>query len=211
MTEIQPKVESNESPSENTPKTIDVRIDVIAITPSATFLQNEKDQAKYTEQEQEEDLLKIVPGYATIGSAGIDLHASIRPKIPETVFEALEADGPLPEGIVTIKPGETVCIPTGFNWTIPAGYVGMVCSRSGLALKQSLFVLNAPGIIDSDYRGEVGVVLHNIGKEPQVIVNGDRIAQMVVLKTSDLLFSLTREQSTNTTERGTGGFGSTGQ
>ena len=130
---------------------------------------------------------KLLPKRETHGAAGIDLKAATS---------------------LTIKKGETVLVPTGYKWEIPYGYVGMVCSRSGLALKKSVFVLNAPGIIDSDFRGEVGVILHNAGKKPFEIVAGDRIAQMVVTRVEKL--PLLRVTKLSETTRGCAGFGSTG-
>jgi dUTP pyrophosphatase len=131
--------------------------------------------------------LATVPQIATEGSAGADLCA-----ISDYV----------------IYPGETKLIKTGINISIPLGYAGFVCSRSGLALKQNVFVLNAPGIVDSDYRGDVGVILHNAGEDRFTIKPGDRIAQLLVVKCEHFLFKevLDLEQ----TERGEGGFGSTG-
>jgi dUTP pyrophosphatase len=130
----------------------------------------------------------VVPTIATQGSAGADL-CSI---MPETF----------------IYPGETKLIKTGINISIPLGYAGFVCSRSGLALKQNVFVLNAPGIIDSDYTGEVGVILHNASGDRFTVKPGDRIAQLLVVKCEHFTFNEVKELEK--TERGEGGFGSTG-
>lgn len=138
------------------------------------------------------DLVKqpnaVVPQIATDGSAGADLCA-------------------LDDAI--IYPGETKLVKTGINISIPLGYAGFVCSRSGLALKSKVFVLNAPGIIDSDYTGEVGVILHNISDDRFNINAGDRIAQLLIVKCEHFLFNEVAEL--NKTNRGEGGFGSTGQ
>ena len=108
-----------------------------------------------------------------------------------------------------IGPGEKKLIGTGLSMNIPKGMCGMVCSRSGMAAKNSVFVLNAPGIIDSDYRGEVKVILHNSGKTDFVVNKEDRIAQMLFVKVEQPEFEY-GEIDTNS-ERGTGGFGSTGK
>lgn len=145
-----------------------------------------------SEQELDAELNSLFPTRQTDGSAGIDLKAYVNDEY----------------GIV-LNPGETKLINTGFKWAIPKGYVGMVCSRSGLALKYSVFVLNAPGIVDSDYRGDVGVIIHNAGKELYAINDGDRIAQMVLIKVENL--SLVAKETVDDTVRGIGGFGSTGK
>ena len=108
-----------------------------------------------------------------------------------------------------LDPSERALIPTGFAVGIPDGMVGLVCSRSGLALKKGIFVLNAPGIIDSDYRGMLGIVLANFSPEPFHIEFGDRIAQLVVTP-----FVGTQAEEVieiGNTERGAGGFGSSGR
>ena len=129
----------------------------------------------------------VVPKIATPGSAGADLCS---------VVDAI------------IYPGETKLVKTGINISIPLGYAGFVCSRSGLALKQNVFVLNAPGIIDSDYTGEVGVILHNASNDRFNIKAGDRIAQLLIVKCEYFWFNEVAELQE--TERGDGGFGSTG-
>ena len=128
--------------------------------------------------------------YATDGSAGIDLKASNSENI-------------------TIKPGATFLIPTGIAIALPVGYEAQVRPRSGLALKYSVTVLNTPGTIDSDYRGEIGVILINHGKNDFVVTTGLRIAQMVIAKYEKVEFEFTTELSETT--RGEGGFGSTGE
>lgn len=131
-----------------------------------------------------------MPQYATPDSAGMDLHAY------------------LPEGPVTLSPGKRKLIPTGIRIALPAGYEAEVRPRSGLALKYGITVLNAPGTIDADYRGEVGVVLINLGDTDFVINDGDRIAQMVVTRYSRTHWHV--RTILPDTGRGAGGFGHTG-
>lgn len=131
-----------------------------------------------------------MPAYATAGAAGFDLRANI-------------------EESITLKNGERKLVPTGLFMAIPVGYEGQVRPRSGLAFKQGLTVLNTPGTIDSDYRGEVGVILINLSGDEQVINPGDRIAQMVFAKHETAIIESV--ESLDSTERGEGGFGSTGK
>lgn len=130
-----------------------------------------------------------LPAYATAGAAGLDLQAAI-------------ADP------VVLAPGERRVIPTGLTIAVPTGYEAQVRPRSGLALKQGLSIPNAPGTIDSDYRGEVGVILINLGQAPVTIERGMRIAQLVLAKVEQLAWESVA--SLDETARGTGGFGSTG-
>lgn len=130
-----------------------------------------------------------VPAYATEGSAGMDIRASITSP-------------------VILKSLERQLIPTGIFMEIPAGYEVQVRPRSGLAVKNGITCLNTPGTIDSDYRGEVKVLLVNLSAEEQTINNGDRIAQLVVAKVETA--SLILVQQLNETVRGAGGFGHTG-
>lgn len=130
-----------------------------------------------------------VPQYASGHAAGADLKASL----------------PTP---LTVPPGSTVLVPTGLQIAIPRGYEGQVRPRSGLALKHGLTILNAPGTIDSDYRGEVKVLLINLGSKPVTIYPGDRIAQMVFAPVVQAEFVPVRELPPS--DRGSGGFGSTG-
>ncbi|HTX17552.1 MAG TPA: dUTP diphosphatase [Bacteroidota bacterium] len=130
-----------------------------------------------------------LPHYATEGSAGMDIRAAVT---EDTV----------------IRPGETVLIPTGFSVEIPPGYEAQVRPRSGLAIKNQVGVLNAPGTIDSDYRGEVKVILTNFGKVPFVVKRGERIAQMVVASCTRV--SWQEVDALDGTKRGGGGFGHTG-
>lgn len=131
-----------------------------------------------------------LPQYATSASAGLDLEASLKENI-------------------TIKPGEVRLISTGIAIALPEGYEAQVRPRSGLALKHSITVLNSPGTIDSDYRGEVKVMLINHGKLDFIVENGMRIAQMVIAK-HEHIFLEELEFEEDETERGAGGFGSTG-
>ena len=131
----------------------------------------------------------IKPSYATDGSAGVDLPAYI-------------------DVTIDIPPFNRRLIPTGLSIQLPPGYEAQVRPRSGLALKQGLTVLNAPGTIDHDFRGEIGVILINLSNEVQSINPGDRIAQLVISKYEKANFQLTN--SLDETERGSGGFGSTG-
>lgn len=130
------------------------------------------------------------PTRATPGAAGMDLYAR------------------LPSGPLMLDRGERACIGTGVSLAIPPGYEGQVRPRSGLALQHGLTVLNSPGTIDADYRGEVAVILVNLGGAPVTIKHGDRIAQLVVCPVADAV--LTAADSLPPTERGEGGFGSTG-
>jgi dUTP pyrophosphatase len=130
-----------------------------------------------------------LPAYATEHSAGMDLRA------------ALDDD-------LVIGPGETVLVPTGFAIALPEGFEAQVRPRSGLAIKHSIGIMNAPGTIDADYRGEVKVILTNFGKEDFVVHRGDRIAQMVVGPYSRVTWK--EEESLAETVRGAGGFGHTG-
>ena len=132
-----------------------------------------------------------IPEYETDGSAGMDLRAY------------------LPEGNpVIVKPGKRAIVPTGLRIELPAGFEAQVRARSGLAAKHGISLVNGIGTIDSDYRGEIGVILINHGEEDFIINNGDRIAQMVIARYVRALFETADELAD--TERGEGGFGSTG-
>lgn len=130
-----------------------------------------------------------MPAYATPLSAGLDLRANI--------------DEPL-----TLQPLQRALVPTGLNMALPAGYEAQVRPRSGLALKHGITVLNTPGTIDADYRGEVGIILINLSAEPFTIHDGDRIAQMVVARCEQA--ECVGVESLDDTERGSGGFGHSG-
>ncbi|MBQ5465735.1 MAG: dUTP diphosphatase [Muribaculaceae bacterium] len=130
-----------------------------------------------------------LPAYSTDQSAGMDLRAWL--------------DEP-----VTLQPLERRLIHTGVYIELPVGYECQIRPRSGLALKRGLTVLNTPGTIDADYRGEVGVILVNLGNEPQVIENGERICQMVVARHETVQWELV--ETLDDSERGAGGFGHTG-
>ena len=130
-----------------------------------------------------------LPEYATADSAGLDLLAAV-------------------EGDLTLQPGKRALVPTGLAIALPEGYEAQVRPRSGLALRNGVTVLNSPGTVDADYRGEVCVILANLGDEAFVVTRGMRIAQMVVAPVSRLRWSEVAEL--RDTARGAGGFGSTG-
>ena len=130
-----------------------------------------------------------LPGYSTDHSAGMDLRANLtEPK--------------------TLKPLERALIPTGLYIELPVGFEAQIRPRSGLALKKGLSVLNTPGTIDADYRGEIGVILINLSNEEVTIESGERICQMVIAKHEQ--GNLVEVELLNETDRGAGGFGSTG-
>jgi dUTP pyrophosphatase len=130
-----------------------------------------------------------LPAYATALAAGVDLYA------------ANDED-------ITLDTLDRALIPTGIAIALPAGYEAQIRPRSGLAFKQGISLVNTPGTIDADYRGEIKVLLINLGKEPVVISRGMRIAQMVIAPVSQVQFQLS--ESLDDTARGSGGFGSTG-
>lgn len=130
-----------------------------------------------------------LPAYATDGAAGMDLRAAV-------------AD------TVTLQPGARALVPTGLILELPIGLEAQVRPRSGLALRHGVTVLNSPGTVDSDYRGEVQVLLVNLGDAPFAIARGERIAQLVVARVEQI--ELREKASASTTRRGAGGFGSTG-
>ena len=132
-----------------------------------------------------------LPAYGTAGAAGMDLRAAVPDGQP-----------------LTLQPGARALVPTGLTIAVPPGFEAQVRPRSGLALKSGITCLNSPGTIDSDYRGEVGVILANLGSEPFVINRGDRIAQMVIAPVTFAQF--VAREALDATERGVGGFGSTG-
>ncbi len=130
-----------------------------------------------------------LPAYATSQSAGMDLRANI--------------DSP-----ITLRPMERRIVPTGLYIALPPGYEAQVRPRSGLALKHGITVLNTPGTVDADYRGEIGVLLINLSNEDFIITEGERIAQMVIARHEQGEFEVVEEL--DETERGTGGYGHTG-
>ena len=130
-----------------------------------------------------------LPAYATAQSAGMDLRANI----PESF---------------TLQPLERRLIPTGLYIALPEGYEAQVRPRSGLALKKGITLLNTPGTIDADYRGEIGVILVNLSTEPFTITDGDRIAQLVIARYEQAQWQ--EVDTLDSTERGAGGFGHTG-
>ena len=130
-----------------------------------------------------------LPEQASVGSAGLDLRAAVAEDL-------------------LLAPGERTLVPTGLVLELPRGWEGQVRPRSGLAIRNGISLLNSPGTIDSDYRGEVKVVLANLGGEPFTIRRGDRIAQLVVAPVSRV--EVLEASEVGTTDRGSGGFGSTG-
>lgn len=130
-----------------------------------------------------------LPAYQTPGSAGMDLRAAI-------------------DGDIVLQPGERTAVPTGLRMALPAGHEGQVRPRSGLAFRHGLTVTNAPGTIDEDYRGEVKVLLVNLGQEPVTISRGMRVAQLVVAPVVQVAVETVADL--DETSRGSGGFGSTG-
>ena len=131
----------------------------------------------------------LTPKYETSGSSGMDIAAYI-------------------ERDIIINPGEKALIPTGFSLSVPRGYEVQIRPRSGLAVKKGVTVLNTPGTIDSDYRGEIKVILINLSKDEFSVKNGERIAQMVVCPIKQVIVEEVKELTE--TIRGIGGFGSTG-
>jgi len=131
-----------------------------------------------------------LPAYATEGSSGMDIRA------------AVTSD-------VHIPPGESMLIPTGFVVEIPRGYEAQIRPRSGLAIKHAVGILNAPGTIDSDYRGEVKIILTNFGRDSFTVCRGDRIAQMVICQVARIDWD--EGHQVEETPRGAGGFGHTGK
>ncbi|MBS1627761.1 MAG: dUTP diphosphatase [Bacteroidetes bacterium] len=131
-----------------------------------------------------------LPTYATNASSGLDIRAFV-------------------ENAVILQPFERALIPTGLFIELPIGYEAQIRPRSGLAMKYGITCLNSPGTIDADYRGEIKVILINLGNQPVTINNGDRIAQMVIQKVE--MVELIEVQALNITERGAGGFGHTGK
>ncbi len=131
-----------------------------------------------------------LPSYATGGSAGMDIRAAVNDD-------------------VIIKPGEIVLIPTNLSVEIPLGYEIQVRPRSGLAIKNGIGILNSPGTIDADYRGEIKIIMFNFGKENFVVSRGDRIAQIILSRV--YIAKLIQTENLNDSQRGEGGFGHTGK
>jgi dUTP pyrophosphatase len=133
-----------------------------------------------------------LPGYGTAGAAGMDLRAAIPESAP-----------------ITLAPGQRAMVPTGLSIAVPEGFEAQVRPRSGLAVKHGISCVNTPGTIDSDYRGEVHVVLINLGQEPFTLRRGERIAQMVIAAYARVEWD--EVETLSETARGAGGFGSTGR
>lgn len=131
-----------------------------------------------------------MPSYATADAAGMDLRANL-------------------DVALTLQPLERTLVPTGLFMELPSGFEAQIRPRSGLAIKQGLTLLNTPGTIDADYRGEIKIILINLSNEPQTIQHGDRIAQMVVAPFVQVTLNEVKELSE--TDRGSGGFGHTGK
>ncbi len=131
-----------------------------------------------------------LPRYASTHAAGADLRAAI-------------------DGDIVLQPGEHTLIPTGFAMALSSGFEAQIRPRSGLALKHGITVLNTPGTIDADYRGELGIILINLGQHPFHIQRGDRIAQMVIAPVTQAIWH--EEDALDATERSSGGFGSSGK
>lgn len=131
-----------------------------------------------------------MPHYATAGSAGMDVRAAVNDE-------------------VILKSGKTILVPTNFSVEIPEGFEIQVRPRSGMAINHSIGILNSPGTIDSDYRGEIKIILFNFGEEDFIIKRGDRIAQLIISKVYQAV--LNEIDELNTTGRGSGGFGHTGK
>lgn len=131
-----------------------------------------------------------LPHYATAGSAGMDIRAAVNDE-------------------VILKGGKTILVPTNISVELPEGFEIQVRPRSGMAINHSIGILNSPGTIDSDYRGEIKIILFNFGEEDFIIKRGDRIAQLIISKVYRA--SLNEIAELNTTDRGSGGFGHTGK
>jgi dUTP pyrophosphatase len=131
-----------------------------------------------------------LPAYASEGASGLDIRAAVQEP-------------------VRLNPGEIKLIPTGLAMSIPPGFEAQIRPRSGLALRHGIGMVNSPGTIDSDYRGEIAIILINWGKIPYVIQNGDRIAQMIISRTYRV--EIIEAEDLDGTERGTGGFGHSGK
>lgn len=141
---------------------------------------------------QEADRSVALPDYASMGAAGADVRANLPDR-----------------GKLVLEPGARALVPTGLVFEIPDGFEVQVRPRSGLALKHGIMLVNAPGTIDCDYRGPVGVIMMNAGQEPFVIAHGERIAQLVIAPVIQARFDLV--DCVDETARGAGGFGSTGR
>jgi dUTP diphosphatase len=137
----------------------------------------------------ERDLDLPIPSYMSPGASGLDLPAAI-------------------EGEVVLAPGEIRLIPTGLSLAIPPGFEGQIRPRSGLALKYGISLINSPGTIDSDYRGEIGLAVINLGRNPFILRRGDRLAQLVVNKVYQAQIQLVEDL--DQTDRADGGFGHSG-
>jgi dUTP pyrophosphatase len=129
-----------------------------------------------------------LPQYMTEHAAGMDVYAAVTEEI-------------------TLRPGDTNLVPTGMSIEVPVGYEAQIRPRSGLALKHSIGILNSPGTIDADYRGEVGIILTNFGKQDFIVKRGERIAQMIIAPVAKV--QIVQQEELTATARGAGGFGHT--
>ncbi len=144
---------------------------------------------KYCRMRPDQDADIPLPRYMTPRSAGMDISAAVTEP-------------------VTLQPGEILMIPSGFAVSLPAGFEAQIRPRSGLAIKHGISIVNAPGTIDADYRGEVKIGLINFGTSPYIISRGDRIAQMVISRVTQARFEVV--ETLDASERNSGGFGHTG-
>ena len=150
-----------------------------------------------------------LPSYGSVEAAGCDLRADLWSIKEKFLFdtEIIRNEDNTVKGLL-INPGGRALIPTGIQMALPVGYEAQIRPRSGLALKNGISIVNSPGTIDSDYRGDIGIILINHGFEPFMVEQGDRIAQMVIVKHEQAEF--VEVQELDETSRGDGGFGHTG-
>lgn len=148
-----------------------------------------------------------LPKYETTDSAGCDLRAELNLINEDFLFNAWVFYPENGEIVLKIAPGGRALVPTGLKMAIPNGYEGMVRPRSGLALKHGITLVNTPGCVDADYRGDIGVILINHGDKVFTVNQGDRIAQLIINKVEQVEFEIVNEL--DDTARGSGGFGST--
>lgn len=152
------------------------------------------------------DSVNLLPGYATPGSSGLDLSADFTKGLNDKFFDGAAFDEE--RKVLLIFPGGRALIPTNIKTSIPKGYEAQIRSRSGLALKQGVFVLNSPGTIDDDYRNYWGVILMNLADNVFEVEQGDKIAQAVFMKVEKVEWDVVEDL--DETKRNLGGFGSTG-
>ena len=149
-----------------------------------------------------------LPSYATMQSAGMDICADLHGNTPilKNAFLSIEDEkGP----VINIRPGGRALVPTGIYISLPEGYEARIQPRSGLAIKKGITVLNSPGCIDADYRGEIGIILVNHGEELFTVAHGDKVAQMIISQVETVVWEVVNKL--DNTERGDGGFGHTSE